>query len=297
VRRGIGAALLALLLAGAAIAADRTGPSSSQSTYLVASQNGVQTRSILTVGDSVAGYRLVGLPDGLGAFDNGDGTFTVLMNHELPSNRGVVRAHGAVGAFVSKWVVRKGDLSVVSGQDLIQNVATWNTATSSYNAPGKGVALNRLCSADLPEPSAFYDSASGLGYGGRLFMDGEETAGGRGFAHALDGTSWELPRLGKFAWENSVESPNGGTKTIVVGTDDATPGEIYVYVGSKTSSGSPVDKAGLTNGSLYGIEVAGYPAESIATGIRPAPRFRCTSSATSRTGAVHSCRRRARPGA
>ncbi len=26
---------------------------------------------------------MVGIPDGLGAFDNHDGTFTVLMNHEL----------------------------------------------------------------------------------------------------------------------------------------------------------------------------------------------------------------------
>jgi hypothetical protein len=87
-------------------------------------QNGIQTRSILTTGDSVGGYRMVGIPDGLGALDNGDGTFSVLMNHELPNNRGVVRAHGAVGAFVSRWVIRKDDLSVVSGQDLIQNVAT-----------------------------------------------------------------------------------------------------------------------------------------------------------------------------
>src|SRR5262249_35020479 len=38
----------------------------------------VSTRPILTVGDSVGGYRMVGIPDGLGAFDNGDGTFTVL---------------------------------------------------------------------------------------------------------------------------------------------------------------------------------------------------------------------------
>ena len=39
--------------------------------------------SILTAGDSVNGYRMAGWPDGLGAYDNGDGTFTLLMNHEL----------------------------------------------------------------------------------------------------------------------------------------------------------------------------------------------------------------------
>ncbi len=284
-RKGVGVAVLACLgaaVASVAIAAPgaSTGPSSSQSPYIVRSQPGVVTKSILTVGDSVnlkpngTPDRLVGIPDGLGAFDNGDETFTLLMNHELGSTAGIVRAHGAAGAFVSRWTIRKDDLDVVSGQDLIQNIATWNAATSAYNTPAKGVALGRLCSADLPATSAFWNAASGLGYNGRLFTDGEEVAGGRGFAHALDGTSWELPRLGKFSWENSVASGSGGNKTIVVGLDDTSPaGELYVYVGDKTSSGSPVDKAGLTNGALYGVKVTGYPAEPIATGIPSGTAF------------------------
>ncbi len=71
-----------------------TSPSSSQSPYLLRSQPGIVTKSILTVGDSVntkpdgvSPYRMVGIPDGLGAYDNGDGTFTVLMNHELGQKR------------------------------------------------------------------------------------------------------------------------------------------------------------------------------------------------------------------
>ncbi|CAN5124405.1 hypothetical protein BH18ACT12_BH18ACT12_16540 [soil metagenome] len=40
------------------------------------------TKSILTVGGSVGGYKMVGLPDGLGAFDNGNGTFTLLLGHK-----------------------------------------------------------------------------------------------------------------------------------------------------------------------------------------------------------------------
>lgn len=129
---------------------------------------------------------MVGIPDGVGAFDNDDGTFTVLMNHELGSGAGIVRAHGATGSFVSRWIISKEDLTVLHGEDLIQTVATWNTATSSYNAPATGVAFGRLCSADLPPTSAFYNEASGLGYDGRIFMDGEENgAEGRGFAHLI----------------------------------------------------------------------------------------------------------------
>jgi hypothetical protein len=109
------AALILLLAAGLVQAAFHTitGPSSSQSLYIVPVADGVRTFCLLTVGDSVnnepdgSPYRLVGIPDGLGAFDNGDGTFTLLMNHELRDSVGVVRAHGAKGAFVSKWTISK----------------------------------------------------------------------------------------------------------------------------------------------------------------------------------------------
>ena len=67
----------------------------------------VYTESLLTVGDGVDGYRMAGIPDGLGAFDNGDGTFTVLINHEIRDTLGVARAHGATGSFVSEWVFDK----------------------------------------------------------------------------------------------------------------------------------------------------------------------------------------------
>src|SRR5215471_18503277 len=68
------------------------------SPYIVPVAPGVSTQAILTVGDTVNGYRMVGIPDGLGAFDNGNGTFTVLMNHELVNTEGVTRAHGGMGA-------------------------------------------------------------------------------------------------------------------------------------------------------------------------------------------------------
>jgi len=257
-----------------------SGPSSSQSPYIIRSVPGVVVKSILTVGDSVnlkpdgvTPYRMVGIPDGLGAFDNGDGTFTVLMNHEINTG-GVVRAHGANGAFVSRWVIRKDDLTVLHGADLIQNVATWNTATSSYNAPSTGTTFSRFCSADLAAPSAFFNQATGLGFDGRIFLNGEESGiEGRAWAHLLNGTSYQLPRLGRFSWENSVANPASGDKTIVAGTDDSTPGQVYIYVGTKTSSGSPVDKAGLTNGSLYGVKVNNVAVENRELGIASGTQF------------------------
>jgi hypothetical protein len=154
------------------------GASSSQAPYLVSTDSHVYTESLLTVGDSVGGYKMAGIPDGLGAFDNGDGTFTVLMNHEIGATLGAVHAHGAAGAFVSEWVFDKTTLEVKSGHDLIQHIFTYDAASQNYvdhsASLGNGVALTRLCSADLADQSAFYNSATGLGYdGGRLFLNGE----------------------------------------------------------------------------------------------------------------------------
>lgn len=270
----VAAASAAVLVAGgAAVAAPqpdtRTGPSSSQSPYLVPTAPHASTTSLLTVGDSVGDYRMVGIPDGLGAFDNGDGTFTVLMNHELRPDRGSVRDHGATGAFVSKWTINKKSLKVLAGDDLVKQVQL-ATGTDSW-APS-AYAFNRLCSADLPDQSALYDKKSGLGTRNKIFFSGEEAgAEGRAFGHVVTGPdagkSFELPALGNMSFENIVLQPGSGTKTVAVVTDDSTPGEIYVYVGTKQSTGNDVQRAGLTNGTLYGVKVAGVGAETDATSI------------------------------
>jgi hypothetical protein len=247
-----------------------SGIFSSAKAYMLPAAPGVKVKAILTTGDSPnqnpdgAPYRMVGLPDGTGAFDNGDGTFTWLVNHELPGN-GVTRAHGGKGAFVSKWTVRKRDLAVLKGEDLGKRAVLWNAATSSYSPPATGAVFSRFCSADLAAPAAYFNAASGKGYDAPLFTNGEESGTeGRVVAHDLDGTMWELPRLGKASWETYATSPSGTDVTVSAGTDDAGGGQVYVYVGTKTSTGSPIDKAGLTNGKLYGLRVVGEPVETAA---------------------------------
>lgn len=314
------AAALAAAAAAAtpALAGTVKGPSSSDTPYLVPVADGVDTISIFTVGDSVndkpvelgypAGtpYRMVGIPDGLGAFDNGDGeTFTLLMNHELRRTAGLPRDHNVSafgpnpapvgadpaqpgGAFVSRWTISKKKgadfLKVLNVEDQIKTVKTWDAGSSSYEQSFDEV-FARLCSANLAKQSAFtFDDATEgtLGTDVKIFTSGEEDSAGRGFAHVV-GTrqSVELPRLGKYAFENVVASPHAQKKTIVAGLDDsdnvtgvttvggdsAEPSEVYFYVGNKTKSADPVEAAGLTNGSLYGVKVDGVFGEDRETGI------------------------------
>lgn len=271
---------VSLVLAQAA-SAQIQGPSTGSTPYLLpAGPNAANTTttSIFTVDntganpdDSVGGYGMVGIPDGLGVVDNnpgnpGVGTFTVYMNHEVGDTAGVVRAHGSKGAFVSQWTINKNDLQVTAGQDFItsaSNVFTWNG--SSFVAGT--TAFNRLCSADLAPSSAFFHA--GTGYNGSIFMNGEETSPpfsldyGRAFAHIVGGTdagkAFELPSLGKISWENAVANPFGQSKTIVMGLDDdgVTDSVLYMYVGTKTNTGNAVERAGLHGGTTYALTVGG----------------------------------------
>ncbi len=274
--------LLAALL-GAAVsiqAVAATGASTSLPPYLTPVAPGVEFVSILGAGEAAesgrpgGSYRMAGSPDGLGAYDNGDGSFTVLMNHELGRSSGAVRAHGGRGAFVSQWTVRKRDLRVLGGQDLIKAVQLWDTGKRAY-AKAEENAFSRFCSADLAAPSAFYNRESGKGWReGRIFMNGEEDGRGgpRGFAHLVGGTrhgmSYELPRLGSHPFENLLASPQEQDKTIVAATEDGGANKVYFYVGEKQARGNPVERAGLNNGRMYELRIEGYTGDDPETGFK-----------------------------
>ncbi len=276
---------LAAALISLTAQAQITGPSSSQSPYLqsVASGNalGMSITSVLTTGDKVGntGYRMGGIPDGMGAYDNGNGTFTVLMNHELGNTVGALRDHGGIGAYVSEWVINKSDFSVVSGSDMIKNVYSWDAATQSNILSPSAISFNRFCSADLaPVSGLSYTDNLGNTFGttARIFMHGEE-GGATGWQMATVATGADKGNsyvLGKFnqstngsgqtavgAWENALVNPLSQQKTVVIGNNDGGTGvmtnSVAVYVGTKTNTGSAVDRAGLTNGSLKFINVAG----------------------------------------
>ena len=105
--------------------------------YLLPSIPGVQTVAILTVGDAVGGYRMVGIPDGLGAYNSDGRHFTLLMNHELVATVGIPRGHGSKGAFVSRWTIDRRTLEVVKGEDFTksdQDVFLWDPGGSEVRA-------------------------------------------------------------------------------------------------------------------------------------------------------------------
>lgn len=261
--------------------------------YLLSKHEKIEITPLITVPEAAPnGYRMAGVPDGIGAYRTGADTFDVLMTHEFRYNQGGRRLHAASGAFVSQWRFDlsnwredgSGSLSLISGKDQIRCVHAWNRGRGQHRE-ARLCPLERLCSADLPAESAlFFTDEDGVEWGTheRLFLGGEEThtrykpVSGRAFAHTVTGPdtgfSFELPRLGRGSWENVLACPKGQRKTIAILPDDATASrtmtrefelrsptsELYVYVGAKERSDSKLrdfEKAGLHNGTLYGVQV------------------------------------------
>jgi hypothetical protein len=253
------------LATGTAVAATGTGPSTTVQPYVLPIADGVDTTSLLTVGNLNAddGYRMVGIPDGLGAYRDGE-DLIVLENQELPEAAGTVRRHGQKGAFVSRFVIDPATGRVKSGSDLIApGVQYWDYPAGTYAAApvrpadattGHSAAFTRFCSGSLTFPGQLLHGSKG--YDGQLYFANEESGDeGRAFGVTIDGQAYQLPRLGLFSWENTLAADTRTDATVVLGNEDGGNGQLRVYSGTKVQDGSPVDKAGLTNGSLSVINV------------------------------------------
>jgi len=240
------------------------GPTTTVSPYVLPAAPGVSVTSLLTVDDLPAGngVEMVGIPDGMGMYAEGDRVVT-LMNHELRNTEGDVHAHGESGAFVSRHVIDPSTGAVLETTDLIQSVLYWDYAGGTWvDAPtdGSTAAFNRFCSGSLTDPGQLYDAESATGYPGQIYFGNEENGDiGRDFGVTMEGLATQLPRMGLYSFENTLVAATTGRTTVVIGTEDGVAGDnsqLRIYVGEKQASGTPVERAGLTNGTLNVLDAA-----------------------------------------
>ena len=259
--------------------------------YVEPVASGVVLDVLATSGDSVGGYLLPGVPDGIGVLKDG-GNLTVFMNHELSASDKLAstqqRAGGAAtAATISALNLDRSARAITGGAEAIKAITWFDYATGQYaskpvapagaaakdqyGTPQHTTALNRFCSAHMAQPGdlAFRTTVNGkpvtYGYTGPVFFTGEE--GGdesRAFALTNSGQMLQLPRLGLGAWENFIVAPASGLRTVIMGNEDgaATDSQLFMYVGEKTTSGAWADKAGLTNGQAYVMAVDGIASDN-----------------------------------
>lgn len=251
-----------------------SGPNTLVPPYVVGSSDAVTIQSLLTTGDAgVSGYNMAGVPDALSLWKISNKSAVLLMNHELQATQGLVRAHGQKGAFVSRWTL-KSDGSLVSGGDLIKSVKFWTGSgwESSPTITGDSAAFNRFCSGSLATPGQLrYNSLSGrYGVTDPIYFAVEEGGdNSRVFAVNVNtGEALELPDLGRASWETVTVAPTTpGVKTVTIGNEDGADdkSQVWVYSGTKKTSGNFAERSGLAGGSAYVMRINDANGDRVAT--------------------------------
>ncbi|MBI5387860.1 MAG: esterase-like activity of phytase family protein [Verrucomicrobia bacterium] len=203
-------------------------------------------------------YQMVGIPDGLGAHRNPDGTISVYMNHEMGNAVTHEPRFGEAlnrGAIVSKFILGP-DASVLSGDRAYDRIFVENTffgpaPDTNNTTPG----FSRLCSGALAWQEAGFDRP--------IYFCGEEsgspgTFDGRGglLVAIFDNELHTLPKAGRIAWENAAIRPDRDRQTVIMGLEDgpeSPDSQLYMYVGSKDRrrGTTALRRNGLDNGQLY----------------------------------------------
>jgi len=218
--------------------------------YAVPIGSDYETIALLSVGDQVPEtsnpakrFQMVGIPDGLGAYESRHDTVTIYMNHELGSavlSEPVIGDPLNRGAFVSKIVVDE-DGTVLSGERAYDTV--YNESTLVGPAPEVGNATRgfaRFCSGFLAGFEQGFDRP--------IYFTNEEVGGADSFdglgglsVAIFDNELHTLPKLGRFAKENTVVQPGAGHRTVAVSLEDGPAAldaavensQLYLYVGTK----------------------------------------------------------------
>jgi hypothetical protein len=269
-----------LPLAGALALAVGTGSALAVSPIkpyaVVLGGSGYATTALWSVGERVTEtsdpskqYQMVGIPDGLGAHPGPNGTTVVYTNHEIAaftSGGTAITSEPTIGdplnrgAFVTKAIL-DADGNVISAERAYDTVYDENTLVGPAAAADNSTrAFSRFCSGSLAGPEHGFDRY--------IYLTNEEEGtpansfdGKGGLAVAIvDNKAYTLPKLGRFAWENTLIQPTEGNLTVAMGMEDGPNAlapevensQLYMYVGTKDRSATGVlRRNGLDNGELY----------------------------------------------
>jgi hypothetical protein len=213
----------ALVVAGSGTPANDPGFKTAKPAYLVPIASGVVTDPILSAGDTIGGYQMTGIPDGLGAYKDSD-TLQVMMNHEL--GRSFPAVPPGVDARISKLTINRQTHGVLGAQYLFDGQEHFE----------------RFCSATLEqiEGTPYYltgEEAIPVGHDGSSIVMNAET-----------GTWQETPQFGHFEHENIVPV-TGFRKFVLISTEDnfrvGVPSYLFAYMADSW------EDAVAGNGSLY----------------------------------------------
>ncbi len=238
---------------------------------MLSGENGFQVQQLFTVGETLTDtsgalneetegdYTPVGIMDGIGATELNETTVRVFVNHELSAGLGdpyEVNGLELEGARISYFDIDKATLSIVDGGIAYNTIIdrAGNEVVDVDQLENGADGMSRFCSSVLVEVGQF----DGRGLTDAVYLTGEETGSGvGGAAWALDietGTLYDVPAMGRGAWENVTPVDTGtDDKVAFLLADDTTNAPMYLYVGTKDTAEDAgfLARNGLADGRMY----------------------------------------------
>ncbi len=208
-------------------------------------------------------YQMVGIPDGIGVYQQNQYTAMLYMNHEFTNtnlSRPVIGESRVKGAFVSAYRIDRQRRGILSGDLAFSQVYIDNTLYGPISREDNSTPpFTRFCSGNM--------SGAREGFDRNIYFCGEESETGTfdpraGSAVAVfDGIAHVLPSMGHLPWENLLPMPRVDTglyanKTVIMLMEDGPAASpycgLFLYVGTKNkSSADPIVRNGLSGGEFY----------------------------------------------
>ena len=143
--------------------------------YLIPATAAASLAVIATTGDKISNEVLRGVPDGMGAMKNADGTLTLLSNHEISTGADIANKKdtGTWGSSISKMTFDPATKKITKMENWMKSMSYYNYATEKWgstweqslpvgtpatDAYGSIIGtngINRLCSGDLVAAGGF----------------------------------------------------------------------------------------------------------------------------------------------
>jgi hypothetical protein len=229
---------------GAATAKPPAGFITSKPAMLAPVAPGAEVRPLLTVGDTVGGYRFESIPDGIAVDEHEAQQVDIYLNHEtslvpFPSTRS-----DFTNALLSKLTLNRKTGGTLAGAYAIPNSANYQRFCSNFLVSEEQGFKRDLVFTN--EEARDWVNRTGLAWPATPFAPGAEQAGVVVAYDVETGAYRSIYGLGRYNHENAVALPKYHKPVILSGDDtfDAPASQLYLYT-AKTGDDVWNDKGRL----------------------------------------------------
>ncbi len=225
----VAASVLVAVVAATSSAKPSAGFLTAKPAMLAPVAAGVEVKPLLTVGDTVGGYKFESIPDGIAVDKHHSEEVDVYVNHELSLVPFGARGSDFTNSLLSKLTLNRETGGTLAGRYVIDNTGNYQRFCSNFLV-GKKQGFER----DLVltnEEARDWVNRTGPAVPATQFAPGAEQAGVVVAYDVESGQHRTIYGMGRHNHENDVGLPGYHKPVILSGDDtfDAPASQLYVY--------------------------------------------------------------------